>query len=1125
MRKPPDTIDVRLTGRVVVMDRAGIPNRIGGRQAQTLLAMLVLEGGSVTTERVAEVLWGDELSAHWRGALRGVVSKLRTTLASLGPVEQPISTAHGMIRLDVPMTDNVSRVEALLRLGENDQLEDGDLDQLRDLIGGLHHPLLIHNDSEWAEGQRHRIEALAAHAEQVLLDQLHHRRRHHDAIAWARQVIARDPVNIRAREVLTRLHLEHGDLPAARRAFDDLERILVTEFGQEPDLELAELIRTRHRPRLNFVGLPVSSQHPDAGETFIGREGALEQIGAAWKRVTSTSRCELVVIRGPAGIGKTRLADRALDLLDPPQRLWGRARPGGGRTWGPFVDALARVFAENVALAHLASVAFPSIDRLLPELASRSHPPSDEDDAPRDAALAVARQIIRELLAEPTILVIDDLQWASPDGLDLIGSILTDVSGPLLVLATCRESSDQVAATLAWVARHIAVTNIELDGFDLGELERLAVDRMPSRAFSAGDVARLHRRTGGLPYFACAVMRDARVNGLRDDESVPESVGVWLDNFLGTLDPDQRRVLEVVAVFGTNADLPAVEAVVGGGAVSLADTIDALGVAGLVSLDRRGGLRIPHDLTSRAVRKSMGSARRAVLHRLAGDHLAERNAPAETLAAHWSLAGPSRHVEAVGAHLRAGGGSLEQGAWRTALEHFATARSRATEPSTQISAAIGTGRALIHLREHEQAREVLEGAIDLAAHHGDDHAMAEATLYLAGRAGRGAIIDDGPAQTRRLRAAHDRLLRRGDAANEPRTQILLAGVERELAISLLFVQDPDERQGLLASALGRIRATAEASTNDLAVAILGQRMGRGDPCDIGDRLAELDEVLALPHGELQPGTLIAAHLYRHEERLRTGQRGRANDDLVIARQIADSAHHAYWRWAISTWEALRFLLDGSLAAAEAAFTTAAAARPTVGEAVACHRVNLVTLRLIQGRGEEMLGPLRDAVDSYPDIPTWRAALALTAVETGVTDLAGSILASFVATDFDVLPHDTNRFFALGILGHVAATLGAVPAAERLWDLLDPYRGQLVLLNVYGGGGAYWGPVEWALARLAGVLGRPEEVALALWDDAVDRVRVTPVLAERVTLEAEAAEGVLSRSGADRTGRSGSTWES
>ena len=89
--------------------------------------------------------------------------------------------------------------------------------------------------------------------------------------------------------------------------------------------------------------------------------------------------------------------------------------------------------------------------------------------------------------------------------------------------------------------------------------------------------------------------------------------------------------------------------------------------------------------------------------------------------------------------------------------------------------------------------------------------------------------------------------------------------------------------------------------------------------------------------------------------------------------------------------------------------------------------------------------------------------------------------------------------ALAVLAHTAAILEAVDVAPLLRKELAPFTGKWVVLNCYGGGGAVWGPVDHALARLA----RLEQDPLAdIWF-------------ERAATQATGAPMVLERIGADR----------
>ena len=82
------------------------------------------------------------------------------------------------------------------------------------------------------------------------------------------------------------------------------------------------------------------------------------------------------------------------------------------------------------------------------------------------------------------------------------------------------------------------------------------------------------------------------------------------------------------------------------------------------------------------------------------------------------------------------------------------------------------------------------------------------------------------------------------------------------------------------------------------------------------------------------------------------------------------------------------------------------------------------------------------------------------------------------------------------LDRPAAELGAVQAAAPLAELLAPYQGQWVAVAVYGGGGAVWGPVDHARARLARLAGASTE-ADALFAAAAHQARHAPLALARI----------------------------
>jgi hypothetical protein len=243
-----------------------------------------------------------------------------------------------------------------------------------------------------------------------------------------------------------------------------------------------------------------------------------------------------------------------------------------------------------------------------------------------------------------------------------------------------------------------------------------------------------------------------------------------------------------------------------------------------------------------------------------------------------------------------------------------------------------------------------------------------------------------------------------------------------------------------------------------------------------ERLADADWVLALPPRSRGVEATLTALVYRHEDLLRLGRRDDARATLADAVAAAERHGHRYWRWAAATWTVIDALVDGDLERAEALAVAAAEQAGGEAGALACLGVNLVNLRLYQGRSGEVVDLLVQASDQHPEIPCYRAVLALAAAQARALDVAGDAYGRFRATGFEAIPDDPNRLLALAVLADAAVLLDDPGAAAPLTALLAPYDGQHTVLCCYGGGGAYWGPVSQHLADLARLAGDDEAAA-------------------------------------------------
>jgi DNA-binding SARP family transcriptional activator len=1105
---------VTLCGNPAVTAPDGRTVALRGAQLPAVVAVLALADGPVPRERVAEAVWGEDLSSHWPGALRGLVTRLRRSLAEIGLGADAVVSEGGALRLDVPagaLVTDVGRATADLEAAEA-ATTDGDHDEAARLAGRaarvLARPFLPAVDTEWSLHGRLGVEALAERSARAEVAALTAGGQPAVAARRARAHLAENPLDEPVHHLLIEALLADGRQVEALRAHAELVELLANELGIAPTGRTTAL--------LDDVAEPAARRPRWGGGRhdgrFVGRRDELAALEAAWAEAVDESRPLLVVLEGPAGMGKTRLVRQlaARRAAEGALVAWGRSHAEDRRAFSPLSDLLDDAIDADPAVLLRAGPRAAGLVPLLPALEARlpGRARPVDDAMARSHLFTAARAVLAAFAERPALAVVDDVHWATADGLALLESCLDGLDRPLVVVATTRPLPPGQPDPLAAAAGVVATERLRLSALDVDEVTELVAGHPPPfAADERGAGEAVHGRTGGLPFLANEVRRaGGRERRLDERSSVPEVVRAWVGAQVAALPAPLVEVLETVAVVGDHVDLGLLGRSLGDRAVDLPAAVDRLVAAGLLYEEVAGVVAFVHAMSADAVYDGLGPGRRSALHGRVAAALAERlptGGRSAELAHHYGLAGPEARGLAATHAERAGRQALAVGAWGQAEERFRDAVAAAEVVALRVRATVGLGRSLLHQARFAEARTALEDAEAQAAEHGLPQERAEAALALVGRAGRG-VAPDRDLQADRLRAAIAELVAAppGRAEDVRRRQVLLSHLERELAVSLLLTGAATERDALLVSALDRALLVEPPDGACTAAAVLAQRMGSAGARPLARRLVDTEEVLALPADRLAPDLRLLASCYRHVDLVQAGRRADADEVLAVAEALVRSYPDPYWRWATATWRGLGLVVAGDLDGAERAAFDAAALLPGVPEAEACLGVNLVDLRLYQGRAGEVLDPLHQAVARHPEIPCYRAVLALCAAEAGDLAAAEAAYRWFAEEGFASLPDDTNRLLGLAVLAHVGADLGDADGGAVLAELLAPHRGEWVVLDCYGGGGASWGPVAHALARSAVVTGRAADAE---------------VLFAEATVEAAGAPLVLERIAAHRTG--------
>jgi DNA-binding SARP family transcriptional activator len=484
---------IRLFGPLSVEDgeRSLGPGDLGGtRPKQVLEILLAARGHRVPTDRLAELLWGDERPQNVAGSLQTFVSVLRRHLTAdperarelVVTESEAYRFATDLVALDLDCFDHL--------------LERSGREPTGRARAALEHALdLVHGEvledepyTTWALDLRGsyqgRILGARLDAADAALAELDFAA----ALAHAEQAAALDGFGERAHRSQMLALYAVGRTHEALARYRHYRKHLDEELGLEPTAETRALEAAviRQEDVRSLLPRPIRAEHPSADRhafRLVGRRAEVDTLREGIRRGLGGG-LTLIQIEGETGLGKTRLLDELHEQHDGVRV--GRATCSLLERHLAYVP-LATALREALADVELDANRLPPLRQILPELALGA-PRSEVEEIDVLEALVA-------LLAEhgPIVLLLDDLHCADPRTLAALGYLRrrgTGLSGA--IVTTTRPTSSSPGAPY----RLAADVRVRLEPLSPAELAPLGI-------------LKLHDSTGGDP----RLVAEALANG------------------------------------------------------------------------------------------------------------------------------------------------------------------------------------------------------------------------------------------------------------------------------------------------------------------------------------------------------------------------------------------------------------------------------------------------------------------------------------------------------------------------------------------------------------------------------------------------------------------------------------
>jgi DNA-binding SARP family transcriptional activator len=646
------------------------------RAAQLVQLLGLAPHHRLTRDRVIDALWPqlgpDAGAANLRKAAhhaRQALGRHDSVLLQGGEV---LLWARGRVDVDVEHFERLAAAALTMPAGSRPQA-------CAEAIGAWGGHLLPGSAYEaWSEPARERLQA-------VFIELLRAARE------WER-LCREAPTDEAAHRELMAAELAAGNRAAAIRWYARLREALQRELAITPDPDTEALYEQC------VAGLQ------RAGPAFVGRAGARAQ-AAAWLGLASTERPCGLVLRGPAGIGKTAFC-RELGALAR-ARSWRVVRVDAaqpGRAYAVIAALTEQVImAERAVLDRIGAPARSVLAELSPLAAPAADLPGPLG---RHQVIGALRRLLLAAAGGTEVLVlVDDAHLLADADVDVLMHLIA--SGPPVCVALATRPPAPGSALGRGVSRLVGaevMQALELDPLADDEARRLVLEAAPG-GLPDQVVTHIVRVAEGNPFAAIELSRCAAPAG---KQSLPHNVAEAILLRLCDVSDAALAALKWMALAGDAFDASTAAALTPEPEASAFAALDLALAAGVLTLAGTH-YRFRHDLVRQVLIEQIPPHRRLKMHRQAAQRLAELDAAPALVARHWLDGGSPR--EAIPWLLAVARDALRLAAFSDALHHLAPllafdgAHAEALQLRAQALDAMGDPAAVVAYREAAEAAE------------------------------------------------------------------------------------------------------------------------------------------------------------------------------------------------------------------------------------------------------------------------------------------------------------------------------------------------------------------------------------------------------------------------------------
>ncbi|WP_432665457.1 AAA family ATPase [Wukongibacter baidiensis] len=370
----------------------------------------------------------------------------------------------------------------------------------------------------------------------------------------AKKLISQDEFDERPYRLLMNIYREIGVYNRATQLYDRLESILKKELGIKPDIKTKQIL-----DEINKIRKTKASENIKASnDLFYGREKEIAILKGHFGAFIDYKQYKSVLIRGEAGIGKTKLKDEFYKHIENESvyvfqtNCYQAERGYFLKPWNEIFFQISNIIEkDNISIPmtwrKMISYVFPIFDK--DNLVENRNPVEVLDTLKFSVIEEAIHSAFKNIIERKKIIFIfEDLQWIDDLSLSLLSSIILRNKN-IMLIGTCRnghyEGIEKLVTTLN---SNDLIEFIELQRFTKNEVETFINKYLIDSEINNSTKEKIYTETEGNTFFLIEYLNMLKAKGGLDNFISPKMKDVLKSKFIDISD-EGKKILNMACMF------------------------------------------------------------------------------------------------------------------------------------------------------------------------------------------------------------------------------------------------------------------------------------------------------------------------------------------------------------------------------------------------------------------------------------------------------------------------------------------------------------------------------------------------------------------------------------------------